>query len=601
MNIDRFIKEIKLFRQSSSNLADSQIPEHLDHLLTHEQLLTALEELQVAEEELQQQNEALQISRNLLDEERRRYQELFEFAPDSYIVTDANGQIQEANQAAIALLNLPKEFLIGKPLVIFVDELERRSFRFKLLQLRQEYGPQELEMRLQPRKAPSLDMSVTVALVRDSQGKVIALRWQLRDVTARKEAERQIKKLNAELMQRSLFEATLKRIQDKVRESLDESQILQTVVRELTFALHLLSCDTAVYDLKRETSTIRYQYTASGVVMPSAAGQVVTMAAFPEGYSRLQRGQTFQFCEVTAHPARNRVAILACPIADHEGVIGDLWCFSEGERAFQEAEIYLVQQVASQCAIAIRQARLYQTAQAQVKELAKLNLLKDDFLSTVSHELRTPLTNIRMASQLLQTATTPEQREKYLKILQKECDREAALINDLLDLQRLESNLYNNFVPEAIDLSTWLPNLIASLQLKAKAHQQSLQLDLPASLPVFVVDQGSLERLLIELLHNAHKYTAADGEIILQVRATDAMTSFIVRNQAEISPEQLPRIFEKFYRIPYGDPWRQGGTGLGLSLVKGLVEQLQGTLEVESGGGWTTFTVQLPNHPRGKH
>ncbi|MBW4487628.1 MAG: PAS domain-containing protein [Trichocoleus desertorum ATA4-8-CV12] len=599
MNLNQFIKEIELLRQSSSNLTKTNAPEHLDSLLTYEQLITALEELQVAEEELRQQNEELQLTHRLINEERRRYQELFEFAPDGYIVTDAYGQIQEVNQAAIALLNLPKAFLIGKPLVIFVDDPERKTFRLQLLRLHQEHWSQELEIRLKPRQAPPLDVSVTVAVVRDSQGKPSTLRWQLRDSTARKQAERQVQSLNAELIQRSLFESTLRQIRDKVRESLDEGQILQTVVRELALGLKLLSCDTAVYDLQTDTSTIRYQYTVPGASVPSASGQVVPMAKFPEGYTQLRQAQTFQFCEVTTDPTRSQVTILACPIADHEGVIGDLWCFSESERALQEAEIYLVQQVANQCAIAIRQARLYQTAQAQVEELAKLNLLKDDFLSTVSHELRTPLTNIKMASQLLQIATTPEQRGKYLKILQGECDREVTLINDLLDLQRLESNLYSNFVPEAIDLPIWLPNLITPLQLKAKAHQQSLQLDLSASLPVLVIDQGSLERLLVELLHNAYKYTVAGGEIILQVRATNATTTFTVRNQAEIPAEQLPQIFEKFYRIPHADPWKQGGTGLGLSLVKRLVEQLQGRLEVESGDGWTTFTVQLPNHPKG--
>ncbi|MBD2120845.1 ATP-binding protein [Trichocoleus sp. FACHB-262] len=597
MNLEEFIKKIKTLRQSSSHFTEDKNSEYLDPLLIYEQLLTALEELQVAEAELIQQNEELQITRDLIDQERQRYQELFEFAPDSYIVTDVSGQIQEVNEAAIALLNLPRVSLIRKPLSVFIAESERAIFRLRLQRLQQESTQQEWEMRLQSRRGQPLDVAATVAVVRDNWARPIMLRWLLRDITARKQVERQVKKLNAELMQRSLFETSLKRIRDKVRERLDESQILQTAVQELAIGLHLRACDTAMYDLQTGTSTVCYQYSAPGVLMPSVVGQVIQMAAFPDGYSQLQQAQTFQFCEITTDPARSQVAILACPIADHEGVIGDLWCFSDGERALQEVEVNLVQQVADQCATAIRQARLYQTAQAQVEELAKLNLLKDDFLSTVSHELRTPLANIKMASQLLQIASTPEQREKYLKVLQGECDREAALINDLLDLQRLESNLQSNFVPEAINLSTWLPNLITSLQLKAKAHRQNLQLDLPASLPVFIIDQGSLERLLVELLHNAYKYTAADGEIILQVRATSAVTTFTVRNQAEISAEQLPRIFDKFYRIPHADRWKQGGTGLGLSLVKRLVEQLQGTVEVESRGGWTTFTVQLPNHP----
>src|SRR6476646_4601069 len=155
MNLDQFIKNIELFRQSSSDLTENKTPECLDPLLIYEQLLTALEELQVSEEELQQQNEELQIARSLIDQERQRYQDLFEFAPDSYIVTDVNGKIQEFNQAAIALLNVPREFLLDKPLAIFVDRLERSTFRLQLLRLQQGYGVQELEIRLQPRKAPS--------------------------------------------------------------------------------------------------------------------------------------------------------------------------------------------------------------------------------------------------------------------------------------------------------------------------------------------------------------------------------------------------------------------------------------------------------------
>ncbi|HEY9747313.1 MAG TPA: ATP-binding protein [Allocoleopsis sp.] len=596
MDLPEFIKKIELFRQSHHNFVESNTPEHLNPLLTYEQLATTLEELQVAQEELWQQNEELQITQALINQERQRYQELFEFAPDSYIVTDTNGLIQEANQAAIALFQVSKVFLLYKPLAVFVAEAERAAFRRKLLLLQQS-PQQEWEIQLQPQHGLTIDVAAIVAIVRDSQDQPTALRWLLRDITARKQAEREILRLNAELMQRSLFETALKRIRNKVRESLDESQILQTVVHELVLALGLRSCDTAMYDLEAATSIIRYQHTAPGIPVSSVTGQVVPMSDFSKGYSQLRQAQTFQFCELTPDPIRSQVAILACPIADHAGVIGDLWCFMPRERSLGEAEIQLVQQVANQCAIAIRQARLYQTAQVQVEELAQLNHLKDDFLSTVSHELRTPLSNIRMASQMLMIARTAEQRAKYLKILQTECDREINLINDLLDLQRLENSLYSNFVPETLDLLAWLPNLIAPLQLKAQAHRQNLQFDLPASLPILIIDHSSLERLLTELLHNAHKYTPADRDIVLQVRATEARIAFVVRNQAEIPAQQLPRIFEKFYRIPHADPWKQGGTGLGLSLVKRLIEQLQGTLEVESGDGWTTFMVQFPTYP----
>jgi signal transduction histidine kinase len=127
-----------------------------------------------------------------------------------------------------------------------------------------------------------------------------------------------------------------------------------------------------------------------------------------------------------------------------------------------------------------------------------------------------------------------------------------------------------------------------------------------------------LGRILAELLNNACKYTANDGQIYLKVEckmgdrdqggqrknsrqasAQDSEIQFTLSNQSCISIEELPRIFEKFYRVPNADPWKQGGTGLGLALVQKLVEQLQGKIEVESSNGWTNFTVTFPTKPDG--
>ncbi len=135
------------------------------------------------------------------------------------------------------------------------------------------------------------------------------------------------------------------------------------------------------------------------------------MASLPEVYQQLLKCQYFQFCMTIPNPARptcKQTAILSCPIFDDQGVLGDLWVFKEKEEIFNDQEIRLVQQVANQCAIAIRQARLYQQAQIQVKALEELNHLKDDFLSTVSHELRTPIANMKMAIQMLKLSTDRE-------------------------------------------------------------------------------------------------------------------------------------------------------------------------------------------------
>ncbi|MBD2021594.1 CHASE2 domain-containing protein [Leptolyngbya sp. FACHB-36] len=235
-----------------------------------------------------------------------------------------------------------------------------------------------------------------------------------------------------------------------------------------------------------------------------------------------------------------------------------------------------------------------ETLAQQVQELQRLSQLKDDFLSTVSHELRAPLTNIKLAIELLKLADSDKETQYYISVLENECNREANLINDLLDLQRLEAKA-QTFTPTLIDLRAWLPTIVAPFYERAAMQQQTLHLDLPPETSCLTSDQLSLERILTELINNACKYTPPDGSISVSVdcRATD-LDIAVQNTGCEIPERELNRIFEKFYRIPKADPWKRGGTGLGLALVKRLVEYLGGTIRVQSGSGQITFVVQLP-------
>jgi PAS domain S-box-containing protein len=414
--------------------------------------------------------------------------------------------------------------------------------------------------------------------------------------------EVQVQERTAQLQQSLQFEAMLKRITDSVRDSLDEDKILQTAVQELSLGLEVFACDAALYNLEQRTSLICYEYIRSD--LPPAKGSTVQMAEVREIHEQLLQGWYFQFCQIGHDPIRslqNTYAILACPMVNDQGVMGDLWLFRPRENEFSNLEIRLVQQVANQCAIAIRQARLYQAAQAQVAALEELNQLKDDFLSTVSHELRTPMSNMKMAIHMLRTVTTPDRQERYLDILQAECVREIELINDLLDLQRLEASSYP-VSPEAIHLKDFLLHTIEPFQSRAGDRQQVLTIHMPDNLPALTTDRAALDRILAELLNNACKYTPPGSEVALAAKLSQADSAgspnqvvLSVWNQAEIPAAELPRIFEKFYRVPNSDPWKQGGTGLGLALVQRLVHQLGGKIQVESRDGWTIFTVFLPS------
>ncbi|HBB32773.1 MAG TPA: PAS domain-containing sensor histidine kinase [Cyanobacteria bacterium UBA8803] len=154
------------------------------------ELSIALEELHLTTEELQEQNEELLATQQALASESKRYQMLFEFAPDGYLVTNAQGTIREANKAAAILLNIKTQFMVGKPLTVFVPLEDRTTFYAKLSQINDLGGKlTDWEVRLQPRKRKAFPAAITVATVRDSQSELIELRWLIRDISQRKQAE----------------------------------------------------------------------------------------------------------------------------------------------------------------------------------------------------------------------------------------------------------------------------------------------------------------------------------------------------------------------------------------------------------------------------
>lgn len=418
--------------------------------------------------------------------------------------------------------------------------------------------------------------------------------------------EQEVRNRTAELQQAVHFEALLKRITDRVRDSLNETQILNTVVQELVYGLGALSCDSGRYDLDNRTSTIAYEYVDADSTFTPLDDIVCPMADFPHIYQQLLRGKSLQFCWL---PERNLLrpfqapcTALACPIIDDQGVIGDLWLYRAAGDHFNGMEVRLAEQVANQCAIAVRQARLYQAAQAQVDELARLNQLKDDFLSTVSHELRTPMSSIQMAIQMLEITferlglqfDSSSPVSTYLQILQSECNREISLINDLLDLSRLEAEVEPlELMP--IELNLWLSHIAEPFLERTRLQQQQLLLDLPASLPTIVTDLSYLGRAITELLQNACKYTSPGETIQIAAQAELTHVQIEVSNTGITIPDaERDRIFDKFYRIPNGDPWKHGGTGLGLALVKKLVERLDGSIALENPTNQVIFKIQLP-------
>jgi two-component system, sensor histidine kinase and response regulator len=254
-------------------------------------------------------------------------------------------------------------------------------------------------------------------------------------------------------------------------------------------------------------------------------------------------------------------------------------------------------------AIAIRVSRNHQVLklQQQMQDLREMNVIKDDMLSTVSHDMRAPLMNMKMAIEMLQICGDSPKRDHYLEILRDECLRESQMVDNLLDLKRLESRDYK-LTAEPLDLAPWLTEVVERFRLRTDMADQRLCLQAqtyseipnPTRSPI-ACDRSSLERVVVELINNACKYTPSGGtiEVIVAQSSSQPTWSLTVQNQATIAPEAIPHIFDKFYRGPKSQT-QATGSGLGLALVKEFVQRLGGTIAVSCDGGWTRFAVELP-------
>ncbi|RCJ25658.1 transcriptional regulator [Nostoc sp. ATCC 43529] len=200
MNIEKFIQRAEVLHKRLADLYQtaSVLPWIPPDLLPQafKELYNTSKIVQLAAEELHQQNEELIQTRNWLEAERQHYQDLFELAPDGYLVTNTEGIIQEANHTAAKLLNVSKHFLVGKPMINFVPLEERQQVRNELIELSQSLRGKELLIRLQQNHGELFDAALTVLVVRNSQGKATYLRWMLRNISQRQPLELAVVKNN---------------------------------------------------------------------------------------------------------------------------------------------------------------------------------------------------------------------------------------------------------------------------------------------------------------------------------------------------------------------------------------------------------------------
>lgn len=281
VNEEEFVNQIEVVRDRASLVYEEaqrgQFPAPDLLPVAVEELRTALEELQVAEEELRYQNQQLLTTRHQLEVERQRYQDLFEFAPDCYLLTNSQGIIQEANLVAAKLFNLPQKYLLNKPLITFVVDQERQNFINELLRLQQKERVQEWELVMQARNGLPFDAAITVAAMYNQNGVFIGMRWLVRDITDRKQAEQQ--KRHIEIQNLQLLE-----------ESRLKSQFLGIISHELRTPLNAILGFSQVM-LRQFDRQLMPQHINMLERILNNGKQLLTVINDILDYSRLQAGR----------------------------------------------------------------------------------------------------------------------------------------------------------------------------------------------------------------------------------------------------------------------------------------------------------------------
>jgi two-component system, OmpR family, phosphate regulon sensor histidine kinase PhoR len=235
-----------------------------------------------------------------------------------------------------------------------------------------------------------------------------------------------------------------------------------------------------------------------------------------------------------------------------------------------------------------------------VSEIRRLETLRKDFVANVSHELRTPITAVRSAVDTLRHTLDrdPTASERFVDIIDRNAQRLGALVEDLLDLSRIESKEYR---PEATPVSLRAVSEQVVGLLRPRVEEKGIEIinDIPSDLPSARADRKGLEQVFTNLLDNAIKYCGPGTRVRLRAAREDRTLRVEIADSGPgIEPRHLPRLFERFYRVDSGRSRDMGGTGLGLSIVKHLVEAMTGAIGVVSTPGrGATFWFTLPAQP----
>ena len=623
-------------------VSDEEVP---IGLLTRETLLQVAShrKLQYELKERRQAEEKLRAS-------EQRYFNLAKSVPIGIVRTNLMGKSVYANQRFCEILESSAKAIdqFGWNQAIHPDDQtwvleEVQHYR----NLQQAFS---LEYRIQRRKGGTAWVLAQSLPEYNPQGKIVGYITTITDITNQKKSEAALQRLNQELETKIIERTTaLKSSEEQFRRLFEKEKVLSSVIRRIRQSLELedvlLNTVEEARQILLTDRVIIYKIFENGrgkiaAESKSDASSSLNGMEFSKEIFPIECHQKYILGHVCTITDRDRDTIPSCltdlmrtlqiqaklvvPIVEQKS--NQLWglliahqCHTP--RYWCTGEVEFMQRLAEQCSIAIQQSELYTQLQDSNLQLARATRLKDEFLANMSHELRTPLNAILGMSEVLQDQVYGQvnnQQLQSLKTIERSGSHLLELINDILDLSKIESgkfSLHRNL--------TQINQLChASLMLvKPQAIKKQIHLNVvvQSGLPDILVDERRMRQVLINLLSNAIKFTPESGQVTLQVTKLDRPRAAIHINHSKqddhvqnepnqssirfsvsdtgigIAPDDINKLFQPFVQIDSSLSRQYTGTGLGLSLVKRMVEMHGGSISVVSTVGvGSCFQIDLP-------
>ena len=532
--------------------------------------------------------------RRLADTARAQLAALVDSCEDAIIAKDLSGNITTWNRAAERMYGYTAQEAIGQSIRLVIPKALWSEEDDILARIRRGETVQHFETVRCSRDGTEIPVALTMSPIHDSRDAIVGVSKIARDISEQKHASRRaafLAEAGAVLAGSLEYLTTLKTVVNLAVPSIADWCAVDVLNEERKLErLAVAHVNPEKVDLARRIRA-RYEDPTSPYSPASVVGTgtpAMMRAISDEMLVAAARGDTERLELLRSLGLRSYMIV---PLTAHGRTLGALTlATAESGRLYTEDDFRFAQDVAFRSALAVDNARAYNDAQVA-------NRLKDEFLATLSHELRTPLNAILGYSRLLQSGMiTTEKHAHGLQTVERNATALTHIVEDVLDVSRIISGKIRlNIQP--VDLPAVVSNSVETVAAAADAKQIRIQTILDPGAAPISGDPDRLQQIVWNLVSNAVKFTPKRGVVQVRLERVNSHVEIVVSDTGiGISPDFLPHIFERFRQEDSGSTREHGGIGLGLAIVRHLVELHGGTIHAVSDGRGrgSTFRVRLP-------